>query len=84
MIGSVLTQGSLRSLHSGAGSGGLDELRRYGTVIKRPSRRNSTRRSANRSGTTDDEQVSMHSRALGIKRSFGMNHSLSELTSAEA
>lgn len=84
VIGSVMTQGSLRSLHSGAGSGGLDELRRYGTVIKRPSRRNSTRRSANRSGTTDDEQVSMHSRALGIKRSFGMNHSLSELTSAEA
>ena len=78
-LGSIKTRGSLPSLRNGGG--GLDELRRYGTIIKRPSRRRRSTHDAGDDDDDDDEQRSLQSAGtLGMKRSFGMNHSLNELT----
>ncbi|KAI5969485.1 hypothetical protein CANMA_001553 [Candida margitis] len=82
-IGSVKTQGSLVS-----STGGLDELRRYGTVIKRPSLRAKSNRpgvSGNANGgaiNDNDEQALLPNNGSpsGLKRSFGLVHSLSQLT----
>ena len=68
-IGSISTHKSIRSNKSS----GLDELRRYGTVVKRPSSSSSSMLRAR--ANVDNQQNSV----LGMKRSFGLNHSLSDL-----
>ncbi|KAG5421662.1 hypothetical protein I9W82_000754 [Candida metapsilosis] len=68
-IGSISTHKSIRSNKSS----GLDELRRYGTVVKRPSSSSSSMSRAR--ANVDNQQNSVS----GMKRSFGLNHSLSDL-----